>query len=304
MPTLPLSAPLAFSAFDLELPASDGVVLRGRVHEPTTAAIAGTLVLAHALAARKSAFDRPKGAGLAEFFATRGYRTIAFDFRGHGESAAAEAPWDGYDAFVQRDLPSVVAAATERADGAPVFVLGHSMGGHAALAAVAAGYMHCDGLFLVAPDFWLPRAERRPSRALVKRGVAAVATAVASRAGRLPFRALGFGSDDETATFAATLSANARGAGWTSRDGTVDYDAALGTVRTPVFSLVSATDRFFSPPSAVRRFLAPVGGPLRIEEVRRSDAGGLPPGHTHLVTRTGARSWFAIGIEWLAKNVP
>ncbi len=300
-----MAAPPTSSAFDLELRASDGVVLRGRVHEPAgDRNIAGTIVLAHALAARKSAFERPKGSGLAEFFAARDFRTVSFDFRGHGESAAAEAPWDSYDAFVQRDLPSVVAAATDRADGAPVFVLGHSMGGHAALAAVAAGYMKCDGLFLVAPDFWLPRAERRPSRALLKRGVAHVAAALAGRAGRLPFRALGFGSDDESATFAATLNANARGAGWTSRDGTIDYDAALGTVRTPVFSLVSATDRFFSPPSAVRRFLAPVGGPLRIEEVRRSDDGGLPPGHSALVTSEGARSWFALGIGWLAKNVP
>jgi hypothetical protein len=54
----------------------------------------------------------------------------------------------------------------------------------------------------------------------------------------------------------------------------------------------------------VRRFLAPVVGPLRIEEVRRSDGGGLPPGHGALVTSEGARSWFALGIGWLAKNVP
>ena len=70
------------------------------------------------------------GAGLAQRLSDRGWRTIAFDFRGHGDSgpgAAKGATWT-YDDLVVHDLPAVVEGARARARGRKVIVVGHSPG--------------------------------------------------------------------------------------------------------------------------------------------------------------------------------
>ena len=72
--------------------------------------------------------------GLAQLFSAEGWRTIAFDFRGHGESTLREGARDwGYDDLVRWDLPAVVACARARSDHKPVVVVGHSLLGRVAL---------------------------------------------------------------------------------------------------------------------------------------------------------------------------
>ena len=64
---------------------------------PDGIALRGTCVMAHALFARKTEFGRRDRAGLAQAYAAAGWRTIAFDFRGHGESTLPRATRDwGY----------------------------------------------------------------------------------------------------------------------------------------------------------------------------------------------------------------
>src|SRR5262245_46771476 len=129
---------------ELEIHTSDGAVLRAVMNDPPEgSSLRATLILAHAMFARKSTFGRPDRRGLGDVLGARGYRTLAFDFRGHGESRPPKAnPEWGYDDFVRFDMPAVVDCARARGEGKPILVVGHSLGGHVALAAEGAGYMH------------------------------------------------------------------------------------------------------------------------------------------------------------------
>ncbi len=77
---------------ELEIRTEDGVALRAVVDDPPDGVpLRGTCVMAHAMSARKTEFGRRDRPGLAQAYAAKGWRTIAFDFRGHGESALPKA---------------------------------------------------------------------------------------------------------------------------------------------------------------------------------------------------------------------
>ncbi len=254
--------------------------------------------------ARRSEFERPAGAGLARWFRQRGYRTISFDFRGHGESgtaAAAGGDWS-YDDLVRFDLPAVVSAARERSEGRKVIVFGHSLGGHAALAAQGLGLVAADGIMLCAVNVWLRELESSPLRWLQKRAVTALMRTVTERRGYFPARALRQGSDDEARSYVEDLCATAESGRWRSRDGRDDYRAALAQVDVPVVSIASDGDRLFCHPSAARRFLSLCGGKLHFAHVRVADDGGKAPGHMQLVTSVRARGVFADALDWLERS--
>src|SRR5262249_46505102 len=86
------------ASFDeLEIHCSDGAALRAIVDDPPEGvSVRATLILAHAMFARKSSFGRRDRPGLSSALVERGFRTIAFDFRGHGDSTTPTAEW-GYD---------------------------------------------------------------------------------------------------------------------------------------------------------------------------------------------------------------
>ena len=100
--------PAARVSESIEVRTADDWSLRAdlvEASEPRT----GVAVLAHAAMARRTEFDRPRGAGLARFLADRGWQTIAFDFRGHGESRPVRGPARPfrYDDFVEGDVAAV-----------------------------------------------------------------------------------------------------------------------------------------------------------------------------------------------------
>jgi pimeloyl-ACP methyl ester carboxylesterase len=107
----------------LHVPSSDGVVVA--VHD-----LAGSdgpdrpvLLVAHATGFHGHAY-LPVAAALAPQF-----HTVAFDFRGHGETPLApgwEVEWAGYG---DDALAAAEAVAVRDADGRPVIGFGHSMGG-------------------------------------------------------------------------------------------------------------------------------------------------------------------------------
>ena len=299
----------------IDLRTHDGWSLRTDVHAPPGDAV-GVAVLAHALMARRTEFSRPRPRGVAALLVERGWRVVAFDFRGHGDSrppplrerTSERGPGgqrQGYDDFVAGDLAAVCAFAREQSSGTvPVVVVGHSLGGHAALVAHATGVAAVDGVAGIAsaPPFL---RDHEPSRArwLVKRATFASMLAVARRVGRFPARALRLGSDDETLESCEDFERFARTGRWTTRDGRVDYLEALAGVRIPVLEVVSAADRFECVPVCGERFVASCRGPREVMHVTRCDGGLPPPSHMGLVT-SGHVGDVWDGIEKWMRRVP
>jgi predicted alpha/beta hydrolase len=68
---------------------------------------------------------------LAQYLSSRGYDALAYDYRGMGESAppALASETARMSDWGLLDMPAALAAAADRAQGLPVFTLGHSIGG-------------------------------------------------------------------------------------------------------------------------------------------------------------------------------
>jgi predicted alpha/beta hydrolase len=285
----------------IDIRTSDGWSLRADVHEPTRSS-AGIAVLAHAMMARRSEFERPRGAGLARFFVDRGWRVVVFDFRGHGDSrpGAHEGARYRYDDFVGQDLPAVHAFARSLGGRRhPVVLVGHSLGGHAALAAQGAGLVAFDRVVAVGASVWLRELEPSATRWLVKRATLLVARGMCHRIGRFPARALRLGSDDEARGCFDDVERFARTGRWESADGRIDYLASLADVRVPVLQMVSDGDRIECAPECGARFAAHCGGKHEIVRITRSDDGGPPPDHMGMVTSGRVRSAWERAEAWM-----
>jgi predicted alpha/beta hydrolase len=248
------------------------------------AVLRGSVVMAHAMFARQTAFK-----WLGAMFRDRGWRVVTFDFRGHGKSVCAGY---GYDDFAQRDLPAVVECVRTRAERKPVVLVGHSLGGHVALAAQGCGLAQLDAIVLVASNVWLRDFEPNGSMWAMKRVILEGFVRTARRVGRFPARALRLGSDDESLQYVEDLARFGLEGRWSSHDGTRDYLAALGEVHVPLYSIASTGDRINARPACVERMLSRCRGPLHIDCVRKSDDGSRAPSHGALLTTEGARSAF------------
>jgi predicted alpha/beta hydrolase len=282
----------------VEIHTKDGKALRATVREPKHGVRSpGVAVLAHAMFARRGEWER---AGFAAFLQERGWRTIAFDYRGHGESgpgAAQGATWT-YDDLVTRDLPAVIDGARARAKRGKVIVIGHSLGGHTTVAGQATGALDVDGIALVASSLWLPAIEPSPARWAVKKALVKTISTITEKVGRFPARALRQGSDDEAAAYMMSIPRIAGGL-WGSEDGKLDYWDAMRFVRTPLYSLVSAGDSINVHPECASRFALRAAGRVTFDLVRASDDGSAPPGHMEIVTQPRAKSAWARLESWM-----
>jgi pimeloyl-ACP methyl ester carboxylesterase len=280
---------------ELEIRASDGTVLRALVDDPPEGvALSGTVVLAHAMLARKSTFGRRDRPGLSSELAARGFRTVAFDFRGHGDSVGL--PEWGYDDLVRRDLPAVVECARARGDDKPVIVLGHSLGGTVALAAQGSGRIDADALVVVGSNIWLRRLEPSRLRWAAKTAIARAVLAVSSRASGLPARRLRLGTDDASGRYVADLFRGVTDDAWSSADGRDDYFACLAQVRVPVAAVLGERDRLLCHPDSGEAFARRCAGPIAVF--------GAPAGHMDLVTDERSRTVVAQAVDWAVHALP
>jgi predicted alpha/beta hydrolase len=277
-----VSAP-PLEAEPLEIRTNDGVTLSATVHEPN-GPMRGTVVMAHAMFARQSAFR-----WVAPMFRDRGWRAITFDFRGHGKSPATTY---GYDDFVVHDLPAVIDCARARSEDKPVALLGHSLGGHVALAAEGCKLVSLDAIVLVASNVWLRDFEPNGALWTAKRWILEGFVRTARRFGKFPARRLKLGSDDESLDYVEDLARFGLDGRWVSRDGTRNYLSALTEVQIPLYSIASDGDRINARPVCVERMLSRCRAKLHVDRVTKSDSGGRPPGHAELLTTTEAKSAF------------
>jgi predicted alpha/beta hydrolase len=289
----------------IEVRTSDGQTLFADVREPGSRDAVGIAVLAHAMFARRTEFERPDGNGLAELIADAGYVTIAFDFRGHGESgpfARDGADWS-YDDLVRSDLPAVVSSAKARFPALPLVVVGHSLGGHVALASQGTGALGADALVLIAANVWMRHLETSRRRWLAKRAVMESLALLSVRRGYLPVRRLRLGSDDEAGRYIAALTRTVRQGRWTSDDGRLDYGALSSRIRVPVATVTSDGDRLMCSPDCGERMVASLRGPRFCQRVSRSDDGSSPPDHMGLVTNGNVREVYRRVLAWLKEEL-
>jgi predicted alpha/beta hydrolase len=275
----------------ITLKTASGWSLAVEVREPTGPA-RGTAILLHSMMASRRIWNTPREQGVATLLNERGLRTLALDFRGHGESgpvASKGGTWN-YDDIVREDVPALCHAARERWPNERVTLVGHSLGGHASIAAAATSRAEPDAIAVLATNVWLPSEEPNPVL-LAKKAATVRICEVATRArGYFPARALRFGSDDESAPFMQGWTGWWRRDRWTSDDG-VDYLAAMSALRVPLLSIASLGDHSFCTPSAAVRF-AKRAPTATFELVRRSDDGGRPPEHMQIVTtRAAVSAW-------------
>ncbi len=282
----------------IEVHTTDGFPLRATVREPKRGVkFRGVAVLAHAMFARRSEWGK---AGFARSLSDRGWRTIAFDFRGHGDSgkgAATGADWT-YDDLALRDLPAVTLGARARAKGKKVIVVGHSLGGHVAMAAQASGAIDVDGVALLASNVWLPETEASPVRRMAKLALGRAIEATRARRGFFPARALRLGSDDESSSYMKALWRIVRGF-WGSEDGRVDYWDAMRSVRLPLYALASDGDAINAHVDCAARFALRAAGVVTFDRIRASDDGGKPPGHMEIVTTAASVSAWGRLERWM-----
>lgn len=141
---------------DKELVTADGVRLPVRTWLPRSApesapgAVPRAVVVAlHGMNDYSNAF---KDSG--PYFAERGIAVYAYDQRGFG-AAPEPGIWSSADSMVA-DLRAMIGAVRTRHPGLPVYVLGESMGGAVAMAALADGAVAepVAGAVLVAPAVW------------------------------------------------------------------------------------------------------------------------------------------------------
>lgn len=287
---------------ELEIRGSDGSILRALVDDPpedVATEIRATLVLAHAMFARKSSFGKRDRPGLSSALTKRGYRTIAFDFRGHGDSKPPPTSHDwGYDDLVRLDLPAVVECARARSEGKPVLVVGHSLGGHVATAAQGTGRMDADAIVLLGGNVWLRELEPSRLRWAAKLAFSRATLRISSRLTHgIPARRLRFGSDDASERYVEDIFGFATHGEWKSRDRHDDYLASLANVKIPVAAVVGDRDRIMCHPRSGEAFARRCAGPVAIFHARHA-------GHMALVTSELAHPTVIDAIEWAMARLP
>jgi acylglycerol lipase len=144
-----------------------GLTLHGRSwlpdHDPDA-----VIVLAHGLGEHSGRYDV-----LAAELTAHDFAVYALDHRGHGRSGGARANIDRF-AHLVSDFCAFAGRAAKQHPGAPVYVLGHSMGGAIALAAALRLQSTLRGLVLSAPALAVG-AEGQGFRVTLARVLSAVA---------------------------------------------------------------------------------------------------------------------------------
>jgi len=133
------------------------------VREPSGPA-QGTAILLHSTMASRRIFNSPREQGLATLLNDNRLRTLALDFRGHGDSgpnARQGGVWT-FDDFVREDVPALCRAARDRWPEDKLTLVGHSLGGQAAIASVATGLADADAIVVLSTNVWLPSDESNP----------------------------------------------------------------------------------------------------------------------------------------------
>ena len=174
----------------LEIACADGVVLGGHFWQRVRGAPAGTVIVNPATGVLARYYHH-----YARFLAAHGFDVVTYDYRGIGASRPASLGGCAYRwrDWGEKDFEAALAWVRARDASAPVFVVGHSVGG--ALPGLARGASNIRRLLSVGGQFgcWRHYAPAHRTRLFLKWHVAMPALTVLC--GYFPGRRLGWLED-------------------------------------------------------------------------------------------------------------
>ncbi len=228
--------------------------------------------------------DRPAGEGLGSVLAAAGLETILVDFRGHGQSLPklSRQVDASYDDIIQRDIPAAVRAAKAAYPKQPLALLGHSLGGHGGVAALAYDRtLPVDAMVSLAGNVWIPTLEPDSVVWAAKRANFEAWGAVSRLHGCFPAKRYKQGTETEGLSYVLQFVRNARRDRWGSADGRHDYLREMSHITTPILSVVGSADTWMCTPLCARLWLDHA---TRAEVTHRvvGAQSGDPPGIDHM----------------------
>lgn len=188
---------------------------------------------------------------LAEALGDQGFNVVLLEQRGHGESAlraSRECDW-GFAEVLTNDLPAVFDWIGNQVPGAPLYLLGHSLGGH--YSAIMAGRFpeRIAGVIVVATGSPWWRAFEGKFRFQI-RLLVNLLPFITLLAGYYPGKQVGFG-DSEARTLMADWRDLAIDNSYVARGLQEKLDANIARFTGPVLSVRLADDPF-APERAMR----------------------------------------------------
>ncbi len=190
-------------------------------------------------------------APLAGVLGRQGLQAVTADLRGHGESSlrASRSVDFGFHEMVIQDLPAVVAATARRFPQAPIYLLGHSLGGQMSVLYTSLFPGRVAGIVLVSSCSVYFRGWTFPTNLTILFGTQ-LAWGISRLLGYYPGRRLGFGGR-EARTMVRDWAHNARTGRYEPANCSCDLEAALARVITPVLAISLAGDHL-APFRAIR----------------------------------------------------
>lgn len=273
------------------LTAADGHRLTAIRYEPATRPRAH-VVVAGAIGVPQSFYRR-----FAGFAAARGMATMTLDYRGIGLSAPPTLRGFRVDYLDWGRLDLAAAVTAMRSDDVPLFVVGHSYGGHAfgvlpnhALVARCCTFGTGSGW-----HGWMPWRERL--RVLLLWHL--VGPVVATATGYLPWRRLGMGED-------LPLSLYRQWKRWCRYPNHLFGDPKMqhvareyAAVTTPLLAANATDDRWSPPPSRDAFLQGYANARKEMWDIEPSRIGMADVGHMGYFA-AGAEPLWRIALDWLA----
>lgn len=234
---------------------------------------AGRVLVLPALGVPARFYDR-----LAEQLAARGLEVAVLELRGTGESPLTPARHCdfGFRELLDEDIPAALRTLRAARDGLPLWMLGHSLGGH--LAVITAGRMpdEIDGLMLVACGSPWRGAYAGATRRRLD-AICALIPVCNALLGYYPGHRLGFGGR-QPRTLMRDWRALARSDRYAAAGIREDLEAGLARFAGPVLSLRMADDDF-APQAATRAVTAKLPAASLTEAVLDGAALGTAADH-------------------------
>ncbi len=191
---------------------------------------------------------------LAQSIAARGYHAVTADYRGLGHSSvrASRKSDFGYYDILAFDLPAIISSVKEHFPNHPIYLIGHSLGGHFTMLYASLHPEQLQGLIFVAAGspYYKNWGNRAPLYWLATQGFYASSKIL----GYFPGKFIGFGGK-EARTLMKDWAHLARTGKFKIANYPHDFETLIQNIQVPVLSISLEGDTF-APFKSVENFNA------------------------------------------------